>query len=231
MVFRRSRWRLVSRKGWTRERPTRKPLIVLAGEDTNDRKVLRLFIEALCPNARGRIVEINGTVRFRDADDDALTRRSISLLGKVRARAAREEAEVACLFIQEDFDSPDSQRRDVIQRRVQNALRRELEKTYYLLVAWELEAWLLLFPEAISATRSAWILPNRLRGVDTGRITDPKRVMRHEVSTQANTRYREEDASKVVEQVVKLGLQHNPSGSNRSYDELKQATSDCCGGL
>jgi hypothetical protein len=170
-------------------------------------------------------------VRLRDADDAALIQRSFSLLGKVRARAAREEAEVACLFVQEDFDAPDSRRRDAIQLRVQNALRRELVRTYYILVAWELEAWLLLFPEAISAARSAWILPNRLRGVDTGRITDPKRVMKDEVSTVAKTRYREDDAPRVVEQAVKLGLQLNPAGSNRSYDELQQAASDCCGGL
>jgi len=221
----------VSPRGWTRQRPTRGPVIVLAGEDSSDRKILRAFLEAVCPDARGRVVEVNGAVRLRDAGDVALMDRARTVARRVRAGAAREQAEVACVFIHEDFDAVDSSERAAIRERVQQALRRNIGKTYYILACWEVEAWLLLFPNAISTVSSSWVVPNRYRGVDTGRINDPKRVMKQEVSTIARSRYEETDAPKIFEKAIELGLLDSPSGSNRSYRELRQSASDCCGAL
>jgi hypothetical protein len=218
----------VSNRGWTRERPARKPLIVLAGEDSNDRKVLRTLLEAICPAARGRIVEINDIVRLRAAGDSVLADRVKKLADHVRARAEREQAEVAYIFIQEDFDTVDSPQRDITRTRVQNALQRNFPRTYYILAAWEVEAWLLLFPDAITAVNSSWVVPRSLRGIDTGRVTDPKRTMMEKVSTSRNSRYRETDAPKVIGKVTELNLQKTLSGSNRSYSELLQTAEECC---
>jgi hypothetical protein len=224
-------WGFVSPRGWTHQRSTRRPLIVLAGEDTNDRRVLRTLLEAVCPDAQGRIVEINSVIRLRDAGEAALSQRATKLASLVRARAARERAEVACVFIHEDFDALDSPERDTVRERVQQVLRRNPSRTYYILAAWEVEAWFLLFPNALSAVSSSWVVPHRYRGVDTGRITDPKRVMKREVSTVVNSRYAESDAPKIFEKIVELNLLDTPSGSNRSYYEARQAASDCCGEL
>ena len=221
----------MSTRGWTRDRPTRKPLIVLAGEDASDRKVLRIFLEAVCPNARGRIVEINDVVRLRAAGEAALIERVARLAGHIRARAQREQAEVACVFIHEDFDATDSPQRVATRRRVQAALRRNFPRSYYILATWEVEAWLLLFPDAITAVNLSWKVPSRYHGVDTGRISDPKRAMKQEVSRNATSRYSETDAPKVFEKLVELDLQNTPSGANRSYAELRQSASDCCGAL
>jgi hypothetical protein len=231
MVLWRTRRGLVSPHRWTRQRPAKKPVIVLAGEDSHDRKVLRIFLEAVCPNARGRIVEINDILRFRAAGDAALIQRATKLAGRIRAVTAREQAEVACVFIHEDFDAVDSPQRDATRRRVQEALRRNFARTYYVLATWEVEAWLLLFPDAISAVNSSWVVPNRYHGRDTGRIMDPKRVMMREVSKTANSRYEETDAPKVFEKIVELDQLNIPSGSNQSYSELQQSASDCCGVL
>jgi hypothetical protein len=46
----------VSRRGGTRVRPTKKPIVVVAGEDRNDRLALRVLLEEFCPEMRGRIV-------------------------------------------------------------------------------------------------------------------------------------------------------------------------------
>ncbi|WP_433362936.1 hypothetical protein [Streptosporangium sp. CA-115845] len=48
----------MSRRGGTRIRPTRKPIVVVAGEDRNDRLSLRILLEEFCPEMRGRIAEI-----------------------------------------------------------------------------------------------------------------------------------------------------------------------------
>jgi hypothetical protein len=217
----------VSSRGRTRGRPTRRPIIVLAGEDTNDRRVMRALIEAFCPDAKGRIVELNDCVRLCKAKDDDLGFRVKKLAGSVRARAVREAAEVRCVFVHEDFDAIDSPRCDSARERVQAALDRELGHAHYVLATWEMEAWLLLFPDALTAHVSTWKVPARYKGIDTGRVSDPKRVLSEEVS-KAGHKYRESDSPKVVEKAVSLGLHIAPTGTNRSYLRFRQGSMACC---
>ncbi|MGH3624244.1 MAG: hypothetical protein ACRDQ5_21065, partial [Sciscionella sp.] len=66
--------------------------MVLAGEDSTDRKCLRVLLETFCPDMRGRIVEINDSVRLRQASGENLSGRVSTLAGKVHARAKREAA-------------------------------------------------------------------------------------------------------------------------------------------
>lgn len=106
----------MSPRGGTSRRSTRGPVIVVAGEDSNDRRVMRTVIESLCPAARGRVVEVGDPVRLRDATGDSLAERVRKLVGKARARAAREDTDVACVFVHEDFDAPDSARRAAVLR-------------------------------------------------------------------------------------------------------------------
>lgn len=214
----------------TRGRPTRQPLIVLAGEDSNDRKAFRILLEAFCPDAQGRIVEVNDVIRFCRAGDVALQERARKLAGSIRARAARERAEIACVFVHEDFDAVDSPYRNIVRRRVEEALRRNIGCTHYILATWEIEAWLLLFPDALSAFASSWALPSRYRRVDTGRIADPKRVMKHEVS-KSGPQYRVSDSPKIFERAVTLGLHELPASENRSYRDFVESTAACCRSL
>jgi hypothetical protein len=112
----------VSRSGGTSIRATRKPIIVLAGEDRNDRKSIRILLEAFCPEMRGRIVEINDKVRLRDASPVNLKERVSSLARLVKARATRENTDVACVFFHEDLDQPDGDAYVTRRESVQAAL-------------------------------------------------------------------------------------------------------------
>lgn len=86
----------------------------------------------------------------------------------------------------------------------------------YVLAAWEVEAWLLLFPDALRAYCATWSVPRVRRGTDTGLIDDPKRVMVRDVS-KVGPRYRESDAPAILEKVVALSHHTRPCGSNRSW--------------
>ncbi|HET9899326.1 MAG TPA: hypothetical protein VFQ44_30745 [Streptosporangiaceae bacterium] len=191
---------------------------------------MRIVLEAMCSQAHGRIVEINDIVRLRQADDATLRKRVTKLAGSVRARGVREGAEIRCVFVHEDFDETDSELRVKARHRVQGALDREFNRVYYVLAAWEVEAWLLLFPEALKEFTSAWSTPARYLGADTGLIRDPKRVMMREVS-KAGPQYRESDAPDIIQKVTDLGLHKSPSGHNRSYEEFLSSASDCCTSL
>ena len=203
---------------------------MLAGESGNDRAVLRVLLEALCPQAQGRIVYVNDAVPLRDATGANLAQRVKHFAKLVRARAARERAEVACVFIHEDFDAVDSPSHDVAHKRVQQALDQEFGHAHYVLAAWEIEAWLLLFPQGLTTFATSWKVPASYRGIDTGKIHDPKRVLRHEVS-KAGPRYRESDGPAIVERAVAVGLHTAPAGSNRSYARFRADALACCGRL
>jgi hypothetical protein len=191
---------------------------------------MRILLEALCKHAHGRIVEINDIVRLRQANDATLRTRVHKLAGSIRAKGVRERAAVQCVFIHEDFDEIDSTTRANVRRRVQEALGREITRVYYVLATWEIEAWLLMFPDALTEFASSWSVPSRYLGADTGRVRDPKRVMKREVA-KAGPGYRESDAPDIAELIAGLGLQCSPSGQNLSYNEFLASASSCCDSL
>lgn len=217
----------MSRRSGTRERATRKPVVVLAGEDRNDRRSLRSLLEQFCPEMRGRIVEINDSVRLRDASPDTLSRRVGTLAKKARARAVKENADLACLFVHEDLDRPDGVEYHEIHRRVQRALRNAVSSAHYVLAVWEIEAWLLLFPNALAGLVSTWQVPEQRRNRDTGRLNDPKKILMREVS-RAGRQYRESDAPDVLAKAIDLGCVDHPAGTNRSWTQFRTDVEDCC---
>ncbi|MDN3351088.1 hypothetical protein [Actinomadura sp. DC4] len=203
-------------------------MVVLAGEDRNDRRSLRIILEELRPDMRGRLVEISPPVRLREASPANLAHRVGKLANLARARAVRENAELACVFVHEDLDAADSEAYVQTRERVQKALEAELGNVHYVLAVWEMEAWLLLFPEALTALVSTWKIPAKYRARDTGRLQDPKRIMMREV-TKAPRRYRESDAPDVLATAVALGCHERPAGGNRSWDRLREDIAQCCG--
>ena len=209
-------------------RAIRKPVVVVAGEDRNDRQVLRVLLEEFCPNMRGRIVEMAKSVPLRIASADTLGERVRKLARFAKARAERERADLACVFIHEDLDRPGGgEEHATVLRRVQDALHREFATAHYVLATAETEAWLLLFPDALAGYAVGWSLPRRYHGCDTAQLGDPKRIMMNDVSRSGRT-YRESDAPDVIAKAVDTGAVHTPSGTNQSWTQLRDDVSACC---
>lgn len=208
-------------------RATRKPVVVVAGEDANDRRVLRLLMEAQCPGMKGRVVEISDSVRLHLATGANLEKRVETLARKARARAARERTELACIFIHEDLDAPTGAAYETARSRVQSAVEAEFGRGHYALAAAEVEAWLLLFPDALQTFVPSWSVPAAVRGRDTGAISDPKRVLRTKLSS-AGRRYSESDAPHIVDVAIRRGFIQSPIGSNRSWTSFLADVTSCC---
>ncbi|GGP42492.1 hypothetical protein [Saccharothrix coeruleofusca] len=209
----------MSKRSGTAIKATKKPVIVLAGEDGNDRHCLRIVLEAGHPDARGRLVEINEQVRLRQASPQNLADRVDKLVRLAEARAARERAPIGAFFVHEDFDAIDSPDRAQVRDRVQGALTRRMPNACYVLATWEVEAWLLLFPQAVAATCSSWQVPKKYLGRDTAKVHDPKQVMAREVS-RGGPRYRESDATRIFAKAAELQELSSPAGTNVSWQEL-----------
>jgi hypothetical protein len=121
----------------------------------------------------------------------------------------------------------DSDRYETVRDRVQRALARELQNAHYVLAVWEIEAWLLLFPEEVTGFATGWRVLTNCRGRDTGKFQDPKRIFKEEIS-KAGTRYRESDAPAIVSYIVGHNKHTAPIGSNRSYETFRTDTVDRC---
>ncbi|WP_433300956.1 AAA family ATPase [Actinoplanes sp. CA-030573] len=186
-----------------------------------------LLLEAFCPGMSGRIVEINDQVRLRGASQQNLSARVSKLASLVRARAAREGTDLACVFVREDLDRVDGSEYDAAPARVQAALAKEFGSLHYVLSVWEIEACLLLFPDALTGGMKSWKAPAQYRDRDTGTLSDPKKILKHKFGG-APRRYRESDAPEVLAQAVALACVHRPEGTNRSWQQLHTDAVECC---
>ncbi|GAA3726630.1 hypothetical protein [Salinactinospora qingdaonensis] len=217
----------MSPRGGTRRKAVKKPVVVVAGEDRNDRQSLRALLEAICPHMSGRIVEISDDVRLRQATGSRLSQRVKTLAGKIKARAQRENTEVACVFVHEDLDGVDSENYLAVHEKVERELHAHLGSAHYVLAVAEMEAWLLLFPHALRSVVSTWQVPVRFRGKDTGKIADPKKVLMQDVPKKGGRRYSESDAPKVFSVIANEEDLGSPMGSNRSWNRFCEDAEQC----
>jgi hypothetical protein len=199
-------------------------VLVIAGEDSNDRRVVTHLIEEFCPRFAGHVLEIRDPVRLKSATGPTLTRRVQTLVNKAKARALREDAVLAGLVVHEDLDAV----ADTSYERVRSAIADQLTRqspcdAALALAAWETESWLLLFPEAFPRLHSGWRLPESLRGRDTGRLNEPKELLRRRLGAPA---YRESDGPSIMAEARAAGLLRkaaktgSPSGTNSSYQDF-----------
>lgn len=205
-----------------------KPVVVLAGEDSNDRTSMKHLLQKLCPHMR--VVDIRDPVRLRAATPEgALRKRVQTLVRMARAKAVKERAELACVFVHEDFDELDGPEYEKTHARVEHELHKVLGHGHYVLAVEEMEAWMLLFPDALMAVEQSWELPKRLRGKDTGRIKGPKEALMNEVGggRKKRRKYREADAPAVFKAIAEGGLE-KALGSNRSWERFR-ADAHLCG--
>lgn len=187
---------------------------------------MRSLLEAMCPDMRGRTTEINTVARLRSATATNLDQRVRKLGRLVRAKAATEDATVACVFVHEDLDEPDGDRYPITRERVQKALESEFVSAHYVLAVAEIEAWLLLFPQCLERFAKGWQVPARRRGGDSGLLRDPKQTIKREVSTQAR-RYSESDCPVLFDSIAQRLTTRE--GSNRSWDQFERDVATCCG--
>lgn len=194
-------------------------VIVLAGEDSNDCRVMAQLVRGLHPGlAAAKLVEISDPVRLKGAAPAQLPARIGTLIGKAKGRALRAKADLLGLVVHEDLDGYPDER----YARIRSAIAAELARqspcdTAFALAAWETEAWLLLFPDAFTRVKPRWKVPAELRDRDTGKVRDPKEALRAKLGSPA---FRESDGPQVAAAAREQGLLPHPAGTNRSYSDF-----------
>lgn len=196
-------------------------MVVLAGESSNDRRILASLIKAAHPSFARTVslVEITDPVRLRKKTGPELAAAVDVLVRKARGKAKLKKGDFVGIAVHEDMDGNPGRAYDLAREKVSAALAKATGSgsSVYALAAVESEAWLLLFPDAFPLQRASWRIPNAWRGKDTGRRSRPKEDLMAELR---NPSYRESDGPEILEKALAQGLLAEPLGTNRSYDDF-----------
>ncbi|MCP9491105.1 MAG: hypothetical protein MSC31_14705 [Solirubrobacteraceae bacterium MAG38_C4-C5] len=156
-------------------------------------------------------------------------RRKLAASAERLASLWRQEGAVRrvdCLYNHEDTDDVEPSHVPLAAR-IESSLRSAGCPGHAVACAWELEAWFLMWPDAIEATRRAWVVPRRLRGRNVGQITDPKRELetRLAVGKPPQLRYQEKHAPEVAAQIASRLSQR--TGTSESYERFLRTLDEC----
>lgn len=199
-----------------------KSVIVIAGEGQHDRDVLRALLPALCtwPAAgRPKLVDVKKSIRLKKAENQ-LAPRLDELRRLALAQAAFAEARLAGVVVHVDLDAVI----DESYGRRRKQLSADLQKTFdcdtaLALAADEMEAWLMLFPEAFTKLNSTWKLTQQDRRRNLGTIPGGSKELLK--SRLTRPRYLESHAPRVIEKAVTHGYVAScDSSRNRSYADF-----------
>ncbi|MFJ4863719.1 hypothetical protein [Streptomyces sp. NPDC088748] len=192
----------------------RRSVIVVAGEGDYDRKVLQHLIPALHPGQCPEVRMLKKPIRLARAQSQLSPR-----LQKIKqyADALADTAELAGIVIHADLDGVADDGYERLRRRISEEMRGVFKGTpsALALAAYEIEAWLMLFPDAFPKVRPGW----KVREADCRRdLAKLEKAKEHLVKYLGTPAYRESDAPAIMQAAVQGGhVSHRPAGKNRSY--------------
>jgi len=105
---------------------------------------------------------------------------------------------------------------------------------YAAAAAWELEAWLLLWPEVVGATRPSWRSPTEFAGKNVGVVRDAKAALARSIQPanlpskerQRFPRYKESDSVDIARRVAETDMCRHPAGTSASYEQFISRVDD-----
>jgi hypothetical protein len=181
--------------------------ILVFGEDTNDTRSIAKLAKVLAPKIGSYEVSPrrDPVVHLRAADLPKTRRKTSETIARVVA-AESIRRKVVAVIAHQDADAVEPAHvsiADVIEQELKSA---GVPQPIAAVPAWELEAWLMLFPEAIRKTRGCWKRLD-LKGRNTGTIGGAKEELRRLLRPTGQGRcpdYVESDSIKITENIEGL---------------------------
>lgn len=194
-----------------------KAVVLVFGEDRHDAASIAALLEAGNPKLQGRVrARPRPTSLTREAKHPAV-RNWVQELGDVIRATVAAGTSVAAVVVHRDADRPDP------DGAVAADLTGQLSPIggHPAVPVQAIEAWWLLFPDAVEAVRPrAWAgkLPRKRRDVET--VVNPKKELQRLTGTGRASRYEEADSISIAENIKRVKPRRY--GSSASYDRLLQ---------
>lgn len=196
------------------------PLVLVFGEDDHDRQVLVRLIAALAPSAPRAQARRAPLVLQKGQTQAAAKKNLCDIAGQVRI----DQAARPIPFVVAHRDCDDLEPAHVVlSEQIERGLAEQGVTAAAATPAWEMETWLLLWPDAFPAVVAAWSRPRR-DGTDLGRLRNAKEALRRDLRGRLRPPprdYTEADAVRVVEKAIEKGLIAHPSAQSASFDRFR----------
>ena len=196
--------------------------ILVFGEDENDRKSVTGLVAGLRPDLARELEPTRSPITLvRDMRPENARRRNDRIRATIRAANARRT--VRATLLHEDADDVEPAHVALIDAK-EGSLATAPGEVVAVVPAWEMETWLLLFPDAIQAYRPTWRRPDDYVGRDVGMVRKSKEELKRKVRPSAKGRgvvdYHENDAPAIVEVIVRGGHLRSPMSRSASWSHF-----------
>ena len=197
----------------------RRALVLVFGESQHDRGAIVELTTGLRPDFAGHI-EARRTplVLIKKASLETARSNATDIAKLVRQEAAARD--VVAVLAHEDCDALEPAH-VAAAAKIERALEEAGCPSTPIAVtpAWELEAWWLVFPEAVAAVTTGWRTPSGWIGRDIGQLANAKEELTRAVRSpkaKANARaYHEADSIEIAQGIVKQRLLDSFDGDYR----------------
>lgn len=196
----------------------RKKAVLVFGESEYDTKAIAAFISALIDDDSIAIEpQRRPPVLVRDATPSTLPGRLHQIAALIRA--ARVDTDVVGVIAHQDCDAVEPAHEDLAGR-IERAFRDVGVEVAAATPAWEMETWLMQWPEAFAEFRPAWRSVDSYIGRNVGMIPNAKEDLTR--SLRPNNRgsirdYRESDAPHLAAIVRDRRLVRAPRATSNSF--------------
>lgn len=209
--------------------PRRRPVVLVFGESINDTKAIAELLLALCPALDGMVKALpRPPILIKDARMEDVRDRAGTIAALIDAEQTTRD--VICVFAHEDCDDAEPAH-EAIASKIEAAMRERGHSVHAIVPAWNLEAWWLLWPDAVARYRPTWRRLMTRPGQRVGLIVDSKSHLQRALRPGGGTRtrdYRESDSQGIAAAVRELGIVRQPVGASLSFTRFTEAADGCC---
>ncbi|HWG98788.1 MAG TPA: hypothetical protein VNV66_05580 [Pilimelia sp.] len=184
-------------------------VVVILGEDDNDRRSVRILVSGLRPDLDRSVFKPlrKPMALVRNVPPDRLPSQAVRAAALLRA--VDVATPIRCVLMHEDADDVEPAHERLIHK-IESGYRSLPWPVRAVVPAWETETRWFLFPDAVQAVRSSWRRPDQYAGRDVGLIRNAKEALRRAVRPTAAkptfVGYTEADSVAIAEKIVELGL-------------------------
>lgn len=195
-----------SGKGGQAARRQKRPIVLVFGEEDTDRQAIAHLTRALNPRLdvqprRRPLVLMKGASQQTRRDNAEEIARLAAAEHRVRG--------VVAVLAHQDCDALEPAH-EAVGETIEQSLRNAgcPGTPIGVTPAWEIEAWWMVFPEAVSKVVPSWRTPSDWVGRDVGQVRNAKEALTRALRGDSRLKrdYSERDSPEVARHIVELGL-------------------------
>ena len=205
----------------------RSKTILIFGESDTDRAALAELFRALRPDLQAvGIQKLREPLILMKPDNRLSTQRNTTnrIAGLVQAQGVSKA--VLAVIVHQDCDEVEPGHTALADKIEKDLRAANVPNPIAATPAWEIEAWWMLFPDAVQATRPCWA-PINFGDRDVGRIHNAKEELQRRLRpVSAHDRakcpdYAEADGIEIARKIRTKGLIDNVTGLSASFSDFK----------